>query len=613
MQASVPINQPTPEEAAILQSLFEQDDSNNGTTASACVSSSVSTVSTVKPDWKNKILDELKIKNYLELSISDELLGQGAFSTVFRGTWRGNTVAIKHFPKASQYTEQENEILVMKHLGSYPTIISSYGYTMTPHGFNIVLELAPYGSFSQLLYNKLAFPDTTIFPTPLIIAWFCDMTDAISYLHSKGIKHKDIKAENFLVFSMFRLKLGGFGLASESMLGGTPIFIAPEIITNQTCVYSSDVYSFAVTAVQVMIRKTPDSNVSMDEQVFDAVANLPALTDEQRQDLSTTLFNCLHTDPLLRSTAIDLNRFLKKLLGYTSVTNTSDPRTENHPIYGTIRGLENDYIKHMNTTTLPTTTTAVGGSDTGSRSNKHGMTIALTDLTSEQAIGLLIHLGCCPDLEEKIATHGITVDGRYLALLDQVEILQDLEYNHKLVRRPILIRILERLQEYKLYGIDKEVMDVLCQTCTSSAASTSSSAKRSRMDSLDMPIWSDAHGLQYTGIAVPPVSPVYLPDLAVSSGSQNEGTGNGDWTSAEDDIIICMQNAVNDPSFHLTMHWLNNPDNVNCKLTRSIEETIARYQYLCDSGRKDERLKDKRMEKSISKLIKSFERSVSNK
>jgi hypothetical protein len=80
------------------------------------------------------------------------------------------------------------------------------------------------------------------------------------------------------------------------------------------------------------------------------------------------------------------------------------------------------------------------------------------------------------------------------------------------------------------------------------------------------------------------------------------------WLPVEDDILICMQNAINDPNFSHTMHWLNNAKGIVLKTSRTVQQAKNRYAYLCASGKKDERLLDANVIRTIAKLKKSIKR-----
>ena len=80
--------------------------------------------------------------------------------------------------------------------------------------------------------------------------------------------------------------------------------------------------------------------------------------------------------------------------------------------------------------------------------------------------------------------------------------------------------------------------------------------------------------------------------------------------AVEDDILICMQNAIHDPNFSHTMHWLNNAKGIVLKTSRTVVQAKNRYAYLCACGKKDERLLDPNVVRAIAKLKKSIKRPI---
>jgi hypothetical protein len=67
-----------------------------------------------------------------------------------------------------------------------------------------------------------------------------------------------------------------------------------------------------------------------------------------------------------------------------------------------------------------------------------------------------------------------------------------------------------------------------------------------------------------------------------------------------------MQNAASDPHFAHTVHWLNNAKGIGRTLPRSAQQVKSRYALLCANGRKDQRLKDQNVIRTITKLKKSM-------
>ncbi len=96
-----------------------------------------------------------------------------------------------------------------------------------------------------------------------------DIAQALAFLHSNGIIHRDLSSNNVLLNASNRAKVTDFGmskltdgdivhLATMTTCPGTPAFMSPEAL-NEPPVYTDnlDNFSFGVLLVQMMTRKFP--------------------------------------------------------------------------------------------------------------------------------------------------------------------------------------------------------------------------------------------------------------------------------------------------------------------------------------------------------------------
>jgi serine/threonine protein kinase len=279
------------------------------------------------------------------------------------------------------------------------------------------------------------------------------MADVLSYIHSKGVKHKDIKAENFLVFNMFKLKLCDFGLSKQhrsyscksSTIGGTLAFMAPEVRNGGGSTYASDIYSFAMTCVQVLTRRPPRLDRKCTQQIE---ASLDEVEIEQSELLLRLLLDCVREDPTSRPKAQDVHIRCMHILQ----ANGCDPRNEGNVKYEDICALHNDMLETLHTDNILT-------EHENNIATASSNLVNIAQLNAEQAVEFLIDCGCIESLHERVAALGESVDGESLKAIKKVQTLQLLEGNQSELRALKLEGILQRVQQAVTHGITQDTMD----------------------------------------------------------------------------------------------------------------------------------------------------------
>ena len=157
--------------------------------------------------------------------------------------------------------------------------------------------------------------------------WFLDGANALIFAEQKGILHRDIKPDNFMVGQEGSVKLCDLGLAKKSESAdllaqgiiGTPHFIAPEAIRRKTDVdQRADLYSLGCTFYRVLTGKNPYPGASVKEILL-AHLNAPvprpsALATDVPKELDDIVVKLMAKDPAQRfQNADDLWEALDKV------------------------------------------------------------------------------------------------------------------------------------------------------------------------------------------------------------------------------------------------------------------------------------------------------------
>jgi serine/threonine protein kinase len=279
---------------------------------------------------RSAILDKLRITSTTgKIQFEDVVLGMGGFGEVRLGYYSEAKVAIKSIKGGKNKNDIEaieNELLLMNFLGMNPNILHAYGFWQDSQNqtLHIVLELSPFGSLAEILYNEI-YPDFTI---RLILGWLSDLALALEFINLKKVKHRDVKSENLLAFPDMKVKLCDFGLAKEhssyksssskSSSSGTTAFMAPEVMSRKGSSYASDIYSLAMTCYQMIMRRNPTMDKSSEEFVTIAMNKIqeefPSDKVPQLERLRLLMSRCTELDPSSRPSTTHVAESLKEIL-----------------------------------------------------------------------------------------------------------------------------------------------------------------------------------------------------------------------------------------------------------------------------------------------------------
>ncbi|XP_078446651.1 uncharacterized protein LOC144715584 [Wolffia australiana] len=252
-----------------------------------------------------------------------EQIGQGSCGSVYHALWYGSDVAVKVFSKM-EYSEEvinsfKQEVSLMKRL-RHPNILLFMGSVTSPQRLCIVTEFLPRGSLFLLLQRT-----STKLDWRRRVNMALDIARGVNYLHhcNPPVCHRDLKSSNLLVDKNWTVKVGDFGLSrlkretsSTTNAGkGTPQWMAPEVLRNESADEKSDVYSYGVVLWELVTEKIPWDNLNS-MQVIGAVGFMDQrleLPEDLDPQWASIISNCWHSEPGLRPTFQELIDRLKDL------------------------------------------------------------------------------------------------------------------------------------------------------------------------------------------------------------------------------------------------------------------------------------------------------------
>ena len=182
-------------------------------------------------------IDTNEINQIGNYTLSSEL-GSGAFGKVVLGkhTITGEKVAIKILDKEILKKTPEDYELVKKEMSilklvKHKYIIQLYEIFQTSKYIFIIMEYCEGKDFMDYILSKNYLPESEA------LKYFQQLINALFYLHSQNIAHRDIKIDNILLDHNKNLKLIDFGLSTKyqdnKLLDqpcGTIVYSAPEVL-----------------------------------------------------------------------------------------------------------------------------------------------------------------------------------------------------------------------------------------------------------------------------------------------------------------------------------------------------------------------------------------------
>jgi predicted Ser/Thr protein kinase len=231
-----------------------------------------------------KINEELFKINYKDIKILKRI-GKGGGGQVFLGKWNGETVAYKCFQiddlggSRGLFDTFEKEVQFITSV-RHPNIVVYYGCSLNPPRVGIVMEFCKNGDLKDYLTGKTL----KVFDLEKRLDVIKGIVSAMVYLHSRGVIHRDLKAENVLLDKNLVPKLTDFGVSkfskdseeTKTVRVGTSQYMAPEICRGDGK-YSNkcDVFSFGILMFEILTSNFNPFNKKLSFNLELKIANEP--------------------------------------------------------------------------------------------------------------------------------------------------------------------------------------------------------------------------------------------------------------------------------------------------------------------------------------------------
>ena len=194
-------------------------------------------------------------------------LGRGGMGYVYRALDKSlqRYVAVKVLRSGVSWTDQtssdrEVEVLLQEAVSqarvSHPNVVTIYFVGRNEGEPFLAMELVKGKPLSDLLRTKtLSYRE--------LVSYGLQVSRALQFAHRLDIIHGDIKPSNLLVQEDGIVKLSDFGMARReshadaAAFGGTPNYLAPELLEGGKTTVSSDIYALGVTLYEMTFGQLP--------------------------------------------------------------------------------------------------------------------------------------------------------------------------------------------------------------------------------------------------------------------------------------------------------------------------------------------------------------------
>ncbi|KAF7494294.1 Serine/threonine-protein kinase N [Sarcoptes scabiei] len=210
------------------------------------------------------------------------VLGRGHFGKVLLAKYKKTQTyfAIKALKKGDIIARDEIESLLSEKrifetatAVRHPFLVNLYACFQTTQHICFVMEYACGGDLMMHIHSEVFSEPRTIFYASCVLL-------GLEFLHSNRIVYRDLKLDNLLLDREGYVKIADFGLSKEGIgygdrtgtFCGTPEFLAPEVLTDNTYTRAVDWWGFGVLIFEMLVGESPFPGDD-EEEVFDLIVH----------------------------------------------------------------------------------------------------------------------------------------------------------------------------------------------------------------------------------------------------------------------------------------------------------------------------------------------------
>jgi eukaryotic-like serine/threonine-protein kinase len=194
---------------------------------------------------------------------------------------------------------------ILSQIHNHECVIGYFGHGKIDGSPYLLMEYVEGGNMRELLHNN----DSVLIDKVWTILE--DMAVALEHVHESGFMHLDYKPENLLLTRNGQIRLIDFDMALPrpekptklGKYGGTPAYMAPELLLGKTVDHRADIFAYGVAAYELLTRKKPFIGDSAEEVLQKQVSYQEEFLSPRTHnpDISVgvekVILKCLERDP----------------------------------------------------------------------------------------------------------------------------------------------------------------------------------------------------------------------------------------------------------------------------------------------------------------------------